>query len=82
MFEEYIHNFNDTISSFLFATFLILLIVLSILLIISLLLLLLGCLIRSQTSKSKFLKIVPILLFGIFYAIDTNYLYQFKTFNI
>ena len=69
MFEEYMDNFNNTISSFLFATFLIILTVLSIFLIISLLLLLLGCLIKSQTLKSKFLKIVPILLFGIFFML-------------
>lgn len=65
MFENYIDNFEKIVSFTLFATFKITLIVLVSLLILSLVLLAIGCLIKSQKLKSKFLIAVPSLLIGI-----------------
>ena len=54
-------------------------VLLLVLLVISLLLLILGCLIKSQTLKSKFLKTVPFLMIGIFFILLIPILYiRFK----
>ena len=67
MFEDYMNNFNNIISSFFYIAF------------ISILLLILGCLIKSQTLKSKFLKTVPFLMIGIFFILLIPILYvRFK----
>ncbi len=65
MLNTYINNFKNIVSSILFIFFKITLIVLVSLLILSLILLAIGCLIKSQKLKSKFLIAVPSLFVGI-----------------
>ena len=65
MLDSYMNNFENIVSSTLFIVFKITLIVLVSLLILSLILLAIGCLIKSQKLKSKFLIAVPSLLIGI-----------------
>lgn len=67
MIESYINSFGNIITSILFMAFIVILIILVIAVIISLLLLILGCVIKSQTLKLKFLKVVPILIIGIIF---------------
>ena len=80
MFEDYMNNFNNIITSFFYIAFIsILVLLVVVLLVISLLLLILGCLIKSQTLKSKFLKTVPFLMIGIFFILLIPILYiRFK----
>ena len=79
MYEDYINNFGNTVSSIFFVGFKVIIIVVTILLILSLIMLAIGCLIKSQTIKSKFLIIVPSLVIGIIFLILLPYLYvQFK----
>ena len=65
MLDSYINNFQNVVSSVLFVVFKITLIILVSLLILSLILLAIGCLIKSQNLKSKFLIVAPSLLIGI-----------------
>lgn len=69
MLDNYMNNFESIVSSILFISFKVILIILVVLLILSLLLLILGCLIKSQKIKSKFLVVVPSLLFGIIFIL-------------
>lgn len=69
MLDNYMNNFENVVSSILFIGFKTILIILVSLLILSLLLLILGCLIKSQKIKSKFLVVVPSLLFGIIFIL-------------
>ena len=69
MLESYINNFENIVSSTLFIVFKITLIILVCLLILSLILLAIGCLIKSQKLKSKFLIAVPSLLVGIVFLL-------------
>lgn len=69
MLDNYMNNFENVVSSILFIGFKTILIILVILLILSLLLLILGCLIKSKKIKSKFLVVVPSLLFGIIFIL-------------
>ena len=69
MLDNYMNSFESIVSSILFISFKVILIILVVLLILSLLLLLLGCLIKSQKIKSKFLVVVPSLLFGIIFIL-------------
>lgn len=62
MLDNYINIFENVLSSSFFVGFKFILIILIILLILSLILLAIGCLIKSQKIKSKFLKVVPCLL--------------------
>ncbi len=62
MINTYMNNFENIISSILFLSFKIIVIVLILLLILSLILLAIGCLIKSQKLKSKFLIVVPSLV--------------------
>lgn len=59
---DYMNNFQEMLSSILFVSFKIIVIVLTILLILSLIILAMGCLIKSQKIKTKFLLVVPGLL--------------------
>ena len=69
MFEDYMNNFNNIITSFFYIAFISILV----------LLVILGCLIKSQTLKSKFLKTVPFLMIGIFFILLIPILYiRFK----
>ena len=64
MTNDYINNIENVLSDIFFASFKIILILLVILLILSLIMLAIGCLIKSQKIKSKFLVVVPSLLIG------------------
>lgn len=75
MLENYIGNIENIVSTILFYGFKSILILLVALLIISLILLIIGCLIKSQKIKSKFLKVVPSLIFGIFFILLLPYVY-------
>lgn len=68
MLDSYMNNIENIVSSTLFIGFKITLIILVSLLIISLMLLAIGCLIKSQKMKSKFLIAVPSLLIGIIFS--------------
>lgn len=61
---DYISNFEKVVSSIFFVSFKVIVILLTILLILSLIILAIGCLIKSQKIKSKFLIVVPSLLLG------------------
>lgn len=61
--QNYIFNIENLISNILFYSFIGCLCLIVIELIISLIMLIIGCLIKSQTIRSKFLRIVPISLF-------------------
>jgi len=76
MIDSYINNFENTMSTVLFISFITILIILVILLILSLLILILGCLIKSQKIKSKFLKVVPSLLIGVIFFLCVPYLFE------
>ena len=79
MLNNYINNFETTISAILFYGFKYTLLLLVILLILSLILLIVGCIIKSQTIKSIFLKIVPGLLLSLIFLLLLPYiLVQFK----
>ena len=68
MLEDYMNNFESIVSYIFFVSFKTIIITLTILLIISLILLAIGCLIKSQKIKSKFLVVVPsLLLINIFF---------------
>ena len=77
MLDSYMNNNENIVSSTLFIGFKITLIILVSLLIISLMLLAIGCLIKSQKMKSKFLIAVPSLLIGIifFLSIPPTFIY-------
>ncbi len=62
MLNNYINNFENIVSFIFFASFKLILITLTISLILSLIMLAVGCLIKSQKMKSKFLIVVPTLL--------------------
>ena len=70
MSNSYIDNFENIVSSTLFATFKVTLIILVSLLILSLVLLAIGCLIKSQKLRTKFLIAVPSLLIGIIFFLS------------
>lgn len=79
MLNDYINNFEDIISIFLFYVFKYSLFSLVIILIFSLIALIIGCIIKSQTIKSKFLRIVPGLLLSLIFLLLLPYiLVQFK----
>lgn len=79
MLNEYMNNFQDIVSSILFVGFKITLIILVELLVLSLIMLAIGCLIKSQKIKSKFLIVVPSLLVGnILFLIFPCILVYFK----
>ena len=64
MENDFFNAFQNTVSNILFASFKWTVIFLVVMLIISLILLAIGCLIKSQKIKSKFLKVVPGLIIG------------------
>lgn len=64
MLDSYMNNFQNIVSSIFFVSFKVIVILLTILLILSLIILAIGCLIKSQKIKSKFLIVVPSLLLG------------------
>lgn len=64
MLNDYMNNFQNIVSSIFFVGFKVILIILVSLLIFSLIMLSIGCLIKSQKIKSKFLTSSMCLLFG------------------
>lgn len=64
MLDDYINNFENVVSSIFFVGFKVIAIILVVLLILSLIMLAIGCLIKSQKIKSKFLMVTPCLLLG------------------
>lgn len=64
MTTDYIENFRNIIHFISFVSFKGIVITLTILLIVSLIILAIGCLIKSQKIKSKFLIVVPSLILG------------------
>ena len=77
MVENYMSNFENIVTEFLFMDFIIVLAILVVVLIISLLLLIFGCIIKSQTLKSKLLKSIPIFLFGIIFLLCTPVIFNY-----
>lgn len=73
LYDSYINNFQNSVSNILFVSFKVIVIVLTILTILSLIMLAIGCLIKSQKIKSKFLIAVPswILVDILFLSIPT-----------
>ena len=79
MVNDYINNFENIISAIFFIGFKVILIALVALLIFSLIMLGVGCLIKSQKIKSKFLIVVPGLFLGnILFLILPYLLVHFK----
>ena len=79
MLNNYIYNFETIISNFLFYSFKYTLLLIAIFLIVPLIFLMIGCIIKSQKIKSKFLKIVPGLLVSLIFLLIFPYiLVQFK----
>ena len=70
MIDNYISNLENMVSSIFFVGFIAILVSLASALILSLALLAVGCLIKSQKLKSKFIKVVPILIVVI--KLDNN----------
>jgi hypothetical protein len=66
---NYINNLKNIASSIFFASFKIIVIIFTILLIFSLIILAIGCLIKSQKIKSKFLKVIPSLILSIVFLL-------------
>ena len=64
MESEILNNFENIVSIILFEGFKWGVILLAVLLIFSLSMLGVGCLIKSQKIKSKFLKAVPVMIIG------------------
>lgn len=64
MIYEYINNFENAVSSIFFVSFKVIVIILTVLLIFSLIMFAIGCLIKSQKIRSKFLIVVPSLILG------------------
>lgn len=65
MVNDYINNFQNILSNILFASFKYILILLITALIFSLIMLAIGCLIKSQKIKSKFLIAAPSLILAL-----------------
>lgn len=74
---DYINNLENIVSSILFVSFKMIVILLTILLIFSLIMLAIGCLIKSQKIKSKFLIVVHILLIGSIFVLLLPYLFVY-----
>lgn len=62
MLDNYINNFNALFSNALFFCFKYSIIFLTLILLISLIIFAIGCLIKSQKIKSKFLRVIPTLI--------------------
>ena len=75
MLDNYINNFENIVSSIFFVSFKGIVILLVSLLIFSLIMLAIGCLIKSQKIKSKFLIIVPSLLLVTIFFLAIPYIF-------
>ena len=74
---DYISNFENVVSSIFFVSFKIIIIILAILLMLSLIMLAIGCLIKSQKIKSKFLVVVPSLVLGNIFFLALPYIFVY-----
>ena len=74
MTNDYLNNFENMMSNIYFGSFKIIAIILVALLIFSLIMLMIGCLIKSQKIKSKFLIVVPSLIIGNILFITLPYI--------
>lgn len=72
---DYIDNFENVVSSIFFVSFKVIVIILTILLVFSLIMLTIGCLIKSQKIKSKFLIAVPSLILGSVFFLSLPYFF-------
>jgi hypothetical protein len=72
---DYIDNFESVVSSIFFVSFKVIIITLTILLIFSLVMLSIGCLIKSQKIKSKFLIAIPSILLGNIFILSLPYIF-------
>lgn len=75
MLNDYMNNFNNIVSTIFFVGFKIIVILLTTLLLFSLIMLAIGCLIKSQKIKSKFLKVAPSLLLGVIFMLCIPYIF-------
>ena len=75
MIDNYMNNFDNIVSSILFTSFKAIVIILTILLIFSLIMLAIGCLIKSQKIKSKFLLVVPSVFIGSVFFLSLPYIF-------
>lgn len=79
MLDNYINNFQNIVSFIFFASFKIILVILTTSLILSLIMLAIGCLIKSQKIKSKFLTCTfCLLLLTIFFLCIPFFIVHFK----
>ena len=76
MLDNYINNFNSITSTFLYQGFIVILHILALLLIISLIILIIGCLVKSQKIKDKFLSVIPGLILGIIFILCIPYIFS------
>lgn len=76
MIDNYISNLENMVSSIFFVGFIAILVSLASALILSLALLAVGCLIKSQKLKSKFIKVVPILIVVIIIVLALPYIFS------
>ncbi len=77
MLDDYMNNFENIVSSIFFVSFKVIITILAIMLIISLVILAIGCLIKSQKIKSKFLIVIPSLLIGIILFLALPYIFVY-----
>ena len=77
MLENYMNNVENLLSSILFTSFKGILIILTISIIFSLIMLAIGCLIKSQKLKSKFLKVAPSLLVRVIFILCIPYIFVY-----
>lgn len=75
MLTDYIDNFQNVVSVIFFISFKVIVIILTVLLIFSLIMLIIGCLIKSQKIKSKFLITVPSLILGSVFFLSLPYIF-------
>ena len=76
MLENYINNFNSITSTLFYQGFIAILHILALLLIISLIILIIGCLVKSQKIKDKFLSVIPGLILGIIFILCIPYIFS------
>lgn len=77
MLDDYMNNIENIVSSIFFVSFKVIVIILTILLIFSLIMLVIGCLIKSQKIKSKFLIAVPSILIGMVCFLSIPYIFVY-----
>lgn len=75
MIDNYINNFENIVSSIFFVSFKVILVILTTALILSQIMLAIGCLIKSQKIKSKFLIVVPSLLLANIFFLAIPYIF-------